>query len=356
MDFDLTQEQKAIRDSVAEMLFDQCPADRAMAIFNSGTMDAELWKKTAQMDIAGIMVADLDGGSGLDLLTLAVIAEELGFAGASTPIISVALSAWLIGIAGNSRQKARWLEPLNTGTLISTFAFAEYHNGWMKDSWQLDGNILSGKKYNVEHGDNADLFIVGLSGGKLAIVEAAAAGVEVIAIDSVDRSRPLFELSFDAVPVDLIEASDNVVDQLLDAQLILLAADAMGSATRALKMAVEYAKERKQFDQVIGSFQALKHQLADMEAVLQPCRPLYWYAAHAWDQLPEQRRYAAAVAKAHISDVAHRVARGTVEIHGGIGYTWEYPLHLWLKRTMFDRAAMGLPAYHRNRIAQLSGW
>ena len=142
----------------------------------------------------------------------------------------------------------------------------------------------------------------------------------------------------------------------MDALYILSAADACGAGNRALAMAVAYANTRRQFDRLIGSFQGLKHQLADRVAEMEPVRYLVWYAAHAWDAIPEKRSYAASLAKAHASEVAVRTARAAVEAHGGIGYTWEYPLHIYLKRAMFNRIAFGLPMSHRARSAALAGW
>jgi alkylation response protein AidB-like acyl-CoA dehydrogenase len=144
--------------------------------------------------------------------------------------------------------------------------------------------------------------------------------------------------------------------RVVDASLVLLAAEAYGAAARAYEMAVEYAKNRTQFDRVIGRFQALKHQLANMAVDVEPCRSLCWYAAHAWDSLPEDRSRAAAMAKAHVTEIAVKTARAALEAHGGIGYTWEYPLHLYLKRAMYARNALGAPALHRERIAALSAW
>jgi alkylation response protein AidB-like acyl-CoA dehydrogenase len=148
----------------------------------------------------------------------------------------------------------------------------------------------------------------------------------------------------------------EVAARLVDALLVLLSADACGAGLRAYRMAVEYANVRTQFGQVIGKFQALRHQLANMAVDMEPCRALYWYAAYAWDTIPQKQRRTAATAKAHITDMAVRSARAAVEAHGGIGYTWEYPLHLYLKRAMHSRLHMGSPALHRERMALLARW
>jgi len=131
---------------------------------------------------------------------------------------------------------------------------------------------------------------------------------------------------------------------------------AFGGASRCLDLAVEYAKTREQFDRPIGAFQALKHQLANMALEIEPARAMYWYAAYTQDHAPAEAARSAALAKAHLTDVFAQAARDAVEAHGGIGYTWEYPLHMWVKRSLFDRAYLGIPAIHRQRAADLAGW
>jgi alkylation response protein AidB-like acyl-CoA dehydrogenase len=181
-----------------------------------------------------------------------------------------------------------------------------------------------------------------------------AAGVEVEPIDSADRTRRSFEVRFDGAVAEVLE--EAAFTRVRDAGLVLLAADAFGGAWQLVEFAVEYAKTREQFGQKIGEFQAVKHQLADMAVEIEPARSLYWYAAHAFDHIPEEAEQVAATAKAHLTDRYAQVARDTVEIYGGIGLTWECEVHMWLKRALFDRAYLGTPDVHRERTAQLAGW
>jgi alkylation response protein AidB-like acyl-CoA dehydrogenase len=203
---------------------------------------------------------------------------------------------------------------------------------------------------------DASLFVVGLSGGELGLVEANASGVTRSPLEGVDRTRKLGEVRFEGAAVELLPQGKAQSAAVRDAALILLAADAFGGARRCLDMAVNYAKEREQFGVKIASFQALRHQLANMAIETEPMRGLYWYAAHAFDHVPERASYAAALAKAHLTDRYQQVARDAVEAHGGIGYTWEYDIHILLKRAMFDYAFMGAPAVHRARVADMAGW
>ena len=154
----------------------------------------------------------------------------------------------------------------------------------------------------------------------------------------------------------LFAAGDPMVQRIFDAALVLVAADALGGAQYCTDLSVEYAQERQQFGQQIGRFQALKHQLATMAVSVESSRALLWYAAYTWDNdLPDAGR-AAAIAKAHICDRFTQVARDAIAAHGGIGYTWEYGLNIWFRRSVFDRAVLGSPDVHRARAADMGGW
>jgi alkylation response protein AidB-like acyl-CoA dehydrogenase len=193
-------------------------------------------------------------------------------------------------------------------------------------------------------------------GGGLVLVEKGAEGLSIEATDGADRSRRLGEVTFAGTPCEVLPNGAAVAGRVRDAGLILLAADAIGGSQRCLEMSVEYAKTRQQFGVVIGQFQALKHQLANMALSVEPSRGLYWYAAYAFDHEPDQSERTAAIAKAHITDGFMQVARDATEAHGGIGFTWECDVQMWFKRAMFDRAFLGAPARHRSRAAELANW
>jgi alkylation response protein AidB-like acyl-CoA dehydrogenase len=200
------------------------------------------------------------------------------------------------------------------------------------------------------------VIVVGVAGGDLVLVERSAPGVAIAPVGGVDRSRRLDVVGFDDTPCEALAEGRSAAPRLRDAGLVLLAADAFAAGSRLTEMSVEYAKTREQFGVTIGHFQALKHQLVDMAVAIEPARALYWYAAHAFDHLPREAERAAALAKAHVTDAALRIARAAVEAHGGIGFTWECDVQIWFKRAMFDRAFLGTPAEHRERAARLAGW
>jgi alkylation response protein AidB-like acyl-CoA dehydrogenase len=198
--------------------------------------------------------------------------------------------------------------------------------------------------------------VVGVEGGRLAVVDTAGAGVRIENLEGIDRSRPVFRVDFEGAPCELLADDPAVARRLRDAGLVLLAADAFGAASHLIDLAVEYAKTREQFGQKIAQFQAVKHQLARLALDIEPTRALFWHAAYAVDHLPEEAERAAALAKAHITDRGLEVARAVVELHGGLGFTWECDVQMGFKRLMFDRAFLGNPESLRDRCAALAGW
>jgi len=353
MYFDLTEDQKAIRDATANALHDLLPTDRLVAAFDNANLNTSIWKQLVNLGLVATLVPSIHEGLDLDLLTLATIAEQLGYAAAPAPVLSNALAAWLLAHGGGAEQQDRWIKSLIDGSAIAALPTLEGETSTLTFT---DSERVSGRQRLVEWGGAAHVMLCSAAGGGLVIIDLRQSGVQVTPVESVDKTRPLVDIEFQDVHAEYIPGAAKLTERLRDARLVLSAASAFGSAMRALDMSIGYAKERKQFDQLIGSFQGLKHQIANVAAELLPCRPLYWYAAHAWDAIPEDASRAAAMAKAHVTDIAVRSARLAVEFHGGIGYTWEYPLHVFLKRAMYDRTYLGLPMRHRERAASMAGW
>lgn len=359
MNFLLSPEQIEIQTAVARYLDAECPSTRLHELFDApdGRADPRLWRGLLDLGVAGLALPEAYGGMGLELVDLALVAETLGSRAAPTPFLGHVIAALAISLAGSEAQKQRWLPGLADGSITATVALAEDGAAWQPEQWRVAAaSALTGHKSFVTHAAQADLIVVGLEGGRFGIVRAGADGLSITPQDGIDRTRPCAVLAFDRTPAELLEGGADAAARLCDAALVLAAADAFGGASRCVEMAVDYAKLRRQFGVVIGQFQALKHQLADMATDIEPARGLYWYAAHAWDRLPEQATRSAAQAKAHLADRYLHVARRTVEAHGGIGYTWEFDVQIYLKRAMFDYAWLGAPALHRSRAAALAGW
>jgi alkylation response protein AidB-like acyl-CoA dehydrogenase len=225
---------------------------------------------------------------------------------------------------------------------------------------RLDGDRLRGRALFAIDAGAADAFLVAAGPESLHLVPRDSAGLAVEPLTTVDETRRVAELVLDGVrPADAIggpTGASAAIARMLDAGRLALAADLLGASDRAIALAVEYAKQRKQFGRVIGSFQAVKHLCAEMVAAIEPARSLVWYAAHAFDAVPEEATLLALLAKSHLADVATRVVRTATEVHGGIGFTDECDLHLWFKRTALDRQLLGGPERLRAQAARLQGW
>jgi alkylation response protein AidB-like acyl-CoA dehydrogenase len=358
MKFYLSHEQISIQDTVGQLVKDTL-GERGLheVIDGDRGKEAELWRQMGALGMLGVAVPEAHGGQELGVLELALISETLGYAGAPGPFLGHVMAMLCVQLGGDEQQRAEWLPRLASGETIASVAFAESGGLWLGDQWTLSGGkTISGTKTHVICADQASLLVVGLAGGELALVDAKGPGVTCEPLDGIDRTRPIFRVTFDKAPATLLPNGVAASPRVIDAGLALIAADAFGGGRRCVEMAVEYAKQREQFGVKIAQFQALRHQLANMALEVEPCRGLYWYAAHAWDMQEDGLSHAAALAKSHIAERCLQVARDAVEAHGGIGFTWEYDAHIWLKRAMFNWAWLGAPPLHRTRVADLAAW
>lgn len=362
MNFGLSEEQLLLKSTVKRFLEEQCPPARVRAIMESESgHDAALWRGLGDLGITGLAVPGTYGGSGLELLDVALVAEELGYAATPGPFLGSAMATVALLEGGDAAQKERWLPRIATGEAMVTIAFGEAESQWDPGRYtaQASQGKLQATKPLVPYASLADAIIVAASdaaGPGLWLVERGAPGIEITPLKVVDLTRRLDSVRFTGTPAAKLGASAAAVQRTLDAGCVLIAADAYGGARRCLDMTVQYAMQREQFGQVIGAFQAVKHQIATMAAAIEPALALYWYAAHAFDRLRDQAERHAALAKAHLTDLFDRVTRDAIELHGGIGFTWEFDLHLWFRRAIFDRSFLGEAALHRARAAVLAGW
>jgi len=361
MDFGLSEDQVLFKDSVKRFLSEQCPTTRVRQIMESANgYDEKLQGELAGLGVTGLIVPESHDGLGLELLDLALVAEEMGYAATPGPFLGSSLAALALVEGGDDSLRDRWLGGLASGEVLGTIAFGEEDAEWnpaqMKAS--VSDGKLTGRKPFVPYPDVADFMIVIAQDGegpRFWAVERDAPGIQVTPLQSYDMTRRVSMVDFKDTPATPLPGRE-AVQRTLDAGLVLLAADGYGGAHRCIEMTAGYALERVQFGQVIGAFQAVKHQLADLATELEPTMALYWYAAHAFDHIKEESSRHAAIAKAHISDIYDRVVRDTTELHGGIGFTWEFDLHLWFRRSMFNRGFLGDSTFLRARVADLAGW
>ncbi len=353
MDFGLSSDQVALQDSVDRYLNERVGLDQ-IRLFADGSDYREIWQGLTDLGVTSLLLPEDQGGIGLTLLDAALVAEILGRYVAPSPFIGSAVIAPQALQHVDDTIAAPYLSRLVDGGITAGIAFSELAGRRGDAGVQAIGNKLSGKSLFVLD-PLAELQLVAATDGALYLVEAGAPGLQQLVHTTIDRTRISGELRYDNTPATPVTDDADTVAGLLDAARVMLVADTLGAAQHMLDAAVAYAKERKQFDRVVGSFQAVKHLCAEMTAELEPCRAMMWYAAYALDELPEEASITASQAKAHISEVGTFVARTATEVHGGIGFTDLLGLHYWFKRIGFNRQALGAPESLREQAAVLQG-
>jgi alkylation response protein AidB-like acyl-CoA dehydrogenase len=378
VDFGLTPDQELLAQSARAFLAAESPATTVRRIAEDAhAFSPELFRKIVAQGWTGLLVPESHGGLGLGMLDAAVLLTELGRSLTPAPILSSAvLATSLLAATGSAAQKKQWLPKLAAGEALATVAWLEEGDrldpgGIMLKPRRARGGLrLSGSKLFVLDAEIAQLYLVavrsgagsGETGVTVLLVPRDTPGIGVTPLPSIDVTRRVYEVTFDdvVIPQDGILGVEGKawkhLARLLDVACVAIAAESQGGSERALEMAVEYAKVREQFGRTIGSFQAVKHMAAECFSEIEPSRSLVWYAAWALQGNAKDASRAAAMAKARLGDVYSRTTDRAVQIHGGIGFTWEHDIHFWFKRARCNEAAFGGPAHHRERVAQLSGW
>jgi alkylation response protein AidB-like acyl-CoA dehydrogenase len=362
VNFEFSDDQRAIKRTASEFLGARYKLDtvRALASDDRGFTD-EQWGGLAELGWPGAIVPEQDGGLGLGAVELVVIQEELGYALAPSPFFSSIAATLLLVASGTNEQRERWLGPLARGEARGTLAVWDDRSGWSPAHSELEpaaDRTLTGTKVAVPDAASADLLIVAGAEGRHYLVElgTGAAGVEITAERPLDPTRKLFTVRLDGAPAEpLANADPDAVSHAYATIVTALAAENVGVAQRALEMAVAYANDRKQFDRPIGSYQAVAHRCAQMLLEVEGARSLTYWAGWALDHEPGTAARAASMAKAYASDAGFRVTASAMQVHGGIGFTWEHDLHFFLKRAKANAHAFGDARWHRDRVAALAG-
>ncbi|HWD64054.1 MAG TPA: acyl-CoA dehydrogenase family protein [Solirubrobacteraceae bacterium] len=357
MNFDFTDDQQAIKRTAREFLQARYKPEliRELAGSEHGFTD-EQWAAVSELGWPGVMIDEQHGGLGLGAVELIVIQEELGYALAPTPLLSSVAAGLVIEAAGSEEQKERWLEPLASGESRGAVAMWDENSGWSPahSSAALTDGKLTATKVGVADAATADVLVVSGRGAHW-IVQSGAPGLEIAREPSLDETRKLYRVSFTDTPVEPLPAGTMESFMLAYGTVsAALAAENVGIAQRTMEMAVEYAKDRKQFDRPIGSYQAVSHRCAQMLLEVEGARSLTYGAAWALDHEPETAVRAASMAKAYAGDAGFRVSASALQVHGGIGFTWEHDLHFFLKRAKANAHAYGDSRWHRERVAELS--
>jgi alkylation response protein AidB-like acyl-CoA dehydrogenase len=352
-----------LQQAAKDMLAARFPSERIRELGESETgLNEEIWRETAELNWPGLIVSEEHGGQALGTVELVVLMEQLGYALAPGPFLSNTFAALALEAAGTDQQRERYLAPLALGEKRGTLALWDRGAGRTPDDITLDpqrtsgGWTLNGEKLFVLDAGTADFLIVGAAEGRRFIVERDAEGVTIRQTPTIDSTRKQYAVKLDGVAVEEDAALETDGDALALAReraYMVLAAELAGVAQRAMEMAVGYAKDRKQFGRPIGAYQAVSHACAQMLLETEGARSATYYAGWVADNEPETAPLAASVAKAYASDAAWRVTASSLQVHGGIGFTWEHDLHLWLKRARCGAAYFGDARWHRERVARL---
>ncbi|MEO5839976.1 MAG: acyl-CoA dehydrogenase family protein [Acidimicrobiales bacterium] len=370
MNFAFSEEQEELRRIVRQFLDDKSDeqAVRALMATEKGFDDA-VWRQMAdQMGLQGLIVPEDFGGSGYSYVELIVVLEEMGRSLLCAPYFStVVLAANALIHGGDDAAKKQHLPGIASGETIATLAFTEDNGRWDESGITMvataagDGWSLNGHKMYVLDGHVANLVIVAARTGKgvsLFTVDAAAAGLSRTALQTMDQTRKQARLEFDNTPAKLLGADGDgwkVLERVLDLAAVALAAEQVGGAQKCLDMSVEYAKVRVQFGRPIGSFQAIKHKCADMLLEVESAKSAAYYAGWCASELNDELPSVASLAKAYCSEAYFHASAENIQIHGGIGFTWEHPAHLYFKRAKSSELLFGDPTYHRELLAQRIG-
>ena len=363
MYFDLTDEQQAIRSTARDFLAARYKSERIRELAESEHgFETSDWEEMAELGWPGLALPEEWGGQGLGIVELAVLFEEMGYALAPSPLLSSTVAGLALATRGSDEQKDRWLRPLAAGEARGTLALfdagtpAAIGDFEMEAKTDGDGVVLDGEKTLVMDAAAADFFLVATADGRRHLVERGAEGVTVTAEPSIDLTRRLYSVSFDGVrvgPEATLSGEQQDYLPVLWRACVAIAAESTGIAQRTMEMAVSYAKDRKQFDRPIGSYQAVSHRCAQMLLETENSRSAVYGAAWAADAEPESLPLAASTAKAYASDAGWRVPDASIQVHGGIGFTWEHDLHFFLKRGKANAATFGDAKWHRERVADL---
>jgi alkylation response protein AidB-like acyl-CoA dehydrogenase len=361
MYFDLNDEQQQIKATARDFLAARYKPERIRELIETDLgFEESDWQEMVELGWPGLALPEEHGGQGLGIVELAAVFEEMGYALAPSPLLSNTVAGLALALCGTDEQKSEFLAPLAAGERRGTVALFDAGSSATIGEFEMKaqsgngGVVLDGEKVLVMDAGSADFLLVATADGRRHMVDRDQAGVSVTREPSIDLTRRVYAVRFGGVEVPAertLPAEQADYMPVLHRACVAIAAELTGIAQRTMEMAVDYAKERQQFGRPIGSYQAVSHRCAQMLLETEGARSATYYAAWAADASPEDLPLAASMAKAYASDAGWRVAGESLQVHGGIGFTWEHDLHLWLKRASVDAATFGDAHWHRERVA-----
>jgi alkylation response protein AidB-like acyl-CoA dehydrogenase len=353
MQFGLSESQEFLKDSARKFFAGECPSAEMRRLMETDTAyDAALWSKLTDQGYTGIIFPEAYGGVGLGKVELMLLMEEAGRALLPGPFFStVVLAGSVLYAVASPAHKQKYLAPICRGEARSTVAILEANASWNPRDIQLAAanGKLTGEKYFVTDAAVADFIIVVARNG-VFVVNSKAPGLKISPMTAMDLTRKLYVVEFHNTPAEEIGATTNL-ERAFDVATAALAAEMVGGMQRTLDITVEYAKTRKQFGKPIGTFQAVQHQCADIYLETESSRSAVYYAGWALEENSPDASTAVSIAKMYASDAARTVGNRGIQVHGGMGFTWENDVHLYYRRAKGSETAFGDATFHRERIA-----
>ncbi|MBI4638550.1 MAG: acyl-CoA/acyl-ACP dehydrogenase [Candidatus Rokubacteria bacterium] len=368
MDFSFSPDQQLLRNSARAFLDEHCPPALVRSLIDDPRGESDgLWKEMAQLGWLGLSLPEEAGGSALGMVETAILLEELGRAACPGPYFPTVLAATAIAEVGSAAQRTAWLPAIAAGSARATVAFLDAELDWdpgettTREERRAGGFTLTGVKHFVPWAHVADVLLVparAREGLALFLLTPSAPGLKLSPVEGIDPGARWSTLRLDgaSLPAGALLGEPGEAGPVLAALLrraaVGAAAEMLGAARRCLDMSVAYAKVREQFGQPIGSFQAIRHKCAEMLLEVENSHAATYYAAWALDAGAEDADLAPSVAKAYVSEAARKVCGEAIQVHGGIGFTWEYDLHLYFKRAKALEPMFGDADYHRELITR----
>jgi alkylation response protein AidB-like acyl-CoA dehydrogenase len=353
MQFGLSESQEFLKDSARKFFAGECPSAEIRRLMETATAyDESLWGKLTDQGYTGIIFPEEYDGVGLGKVELMLLMEEAGRALLPGPFFStVVLAGSVLEALCTTEDKKKYLAPICRGEVRSTVALLEASASWNLRDVRLSASNgkLTGKKVFVPDAAVANFLIVVASNG-VFVVDSRANGLKISPMSGMDLTRKLYAVDFDNTPAEEIGSTKNL-PRAFDIATAALAAELVGGMQRTLDLAVDYAKTRKQFGKPIGMFQAVQHQCADMYLETESARSAVYYAGWALEENTPDAATAVSIAKMYASDAGRTVGNRGIQIHGGMGFTWENDIHLYYRRAKASETAFGDATFHRERIA-----
>ena len=345
MYFGLSEEQKSLEENIKRYLAENAPLDKIKAVANGDDGEADsVHKGIIELGLSGLLVPEQYGGLELNMLFATVVSAALGSGTAPVPYVgSYVMAPLALNLAGSEEQKNKWLPKIAAGECQFGVGLSEYVGAREDAGFEFSNGKINGRSLFLIDGKNADGFILSDKSGGLYVIDSKTSGIEIVELTTVDKTRTSIEILLKNVNAELLEGSKDksVIEKVLDAGRLMLAADTVGAAQVMLDKSVAYSLERKQFGRLIGSFQAVKHMLADVAVAIEFAKPAVYRAAYSLFESNPKSALHCAHAKYMCSQAAELACKNSIQAHGAMGYTWEMDLHIYMRKAWSMMACWG---------------